>query len=133
MPDEHRPASKTREGQDERGIFERFVEAAYLQVSRAPFFFICVVVVVLWFVSVPLWADLKAWQYAIHTLASVVTLLLLALLENAARRSEEAGQEKLNTIAEALAEFMEASAATSPELKDAAEKLRRSVGLEERH
>lgn len=128
-PGEDRPAKKTREGQDERSWFERFVEAAYLQVSRAPFFFVCVLVIAAWLVSMPLWADLKEWQVAIHTLASVVTLLLLALLENAARRSEEAAQEKLNTIAGALADLM----ARDSELEEAAEKLRRTVGLEERH
>ena len=59
-------------------------------------------IVALWLVSLPLWADLKAWQVAIHTVTSVFTLLLLALLENAARRSEEAAQEKLHVIVEAL-------------------------------
>ena len=47
--------------------------------------------------------DTKAWQVAIHTVASVLTLLLVALLENAGRRSAESAQEKLNVIAEALA------------------------------
>ena len=133
MPKDHRPAKDTQEGKEERSPFERFVEAAYLKVSRAPFFFICALVVVLWFASVPLWANLEAWQYAIHTLTSVVTLLLLALLENAARRSEEAGQEKLNVIAEALAELMASQAGSDPALSENAEKLRRAVGLEERH
>ena len=64
-------------------------------------------IVVLWLVSLPLWPDPKSWQVAIHTVTSVITLLLLALLENAGRRSEEAAQEKLNVIAEALAALME--------------------------
>jgi hypothetical protein len=46
----------------DRSAFDRFVEAAYLQVSRAPFFFVCVAAVALWLASVPLWVDLKAWQ-----------------------------------------------------------------------
>ena len=49
----------------------------------------------------PLWPDLKQWQVAIHTVASVLSLLLLVLLENAGRRSEEASQEKLNVLAKA--------------------------------
>jgi low affinity Fe/Cu permease len=134
IPQEHRPAADAREnGGDDRSRFDRFVEGAYLQVSRAPFFFVCLAAVVLWFASVPLWVDLKAWQVAIHTLTSVVTLLLLALLENAARRSEEAAQEKLNVIAEALGALMESRAADDPRLEDAARRLREAVSLEERH
>jgi low affinity Fe/Cu permease len=109
------------------------VQTAYLRVSQAPFFFVCVSIVVLWLVSLPLWADLKAWQVAIHTVASVVTLLLLVLLENAARRTEEASQEKLNVIAEALAELMASQARTDPDLEEATKKLRDAIGLEARH
>lgn len=124
--------AEAREG-DDRTAFERFVEAAYLRVSQAPFFFLCVAVVVAWLVSVPLWVDLKAWQVAIHTVASVVSLLLLVLLENASRRAEEAAQEKLNVIAEALAALMHSQARQDPELAEAVEQLRAAVGLEERH
>jgi low affinity Fe/Cu permease len=131
--EEHRPAADARGSGDDRSAFDRFVEAAYLKVSRAPFFFVCVAVVVLWLASVPLWADLKAWQVAIHTLTSVVTLLLLTLLENASRRSEEAAQEKLNLIAEALGALMDSRAAEDPALEEAAKKLRDAVSLEERH
>ena len=91
------------------------------------------VVIVLWLVSAPLWADLKTWQYVIHTVTSLITLLLLALLENAGRRGEEAAQEKLNVIAEALAALMESRAAEDPKLADAARRLSEAVGLEERH
>ena len=131
--DEHRPAADARGGGYDRSAFDRFVEAAYLKVSRAPFFFVCVAAIVLWLASVPLWADLKAWQVAIHTVTSVVTLLLLALLENEARRSEEALQEKLNVIAEALGALMDSRAAEDPKLEDAARRLRDAVSLEERH
>ncbi|GAA1625067.1 low affinity iron permease family protein [Kribbella alba] len=130
---ERSEAAETRVQGDRRSLFDRFVQTAYLRVSQAPFFFLCVGIVVLWLVSLPLWADLKAWQVAIHTVASVVTLLLLVLLENAARRTEEASQEKLNVIAEALAELMASQARTDPDLEEATKKLRDAIGLEERH
>ena len=87
----------------------------------------------LWLVSLPLWPDPKSWQVAIHTVTSVITLLLLALLENAGRRSDEAAQEKLNVIAEALAALMESRAAEDPKLEGAAKEPRDAVSLEERH
>jgi low affinity Fe/Cu permease len=133
MSDEHRPARTARRTGDDRSTFDRFVEAVYLKVSRPSFFFACVAIILAWLVSAPLWADLKAWQYVIHTVASVITLLLLALLENAARRNEEAAQEKLNVIAEALAALMQSRAADDPHLARDVEKLREAVGLEERH
>jgi low affinity Fe/Cu permease len=130
---ERSEAAATRREGDRRSLFDRFVQAAYRRVSQAPFFFLCAGIVVVWLVSLPLWADLKAWQVAIHTVASVVTLLLLVLLENAARRAEEASQEKLNVIAEALAALMTSHAGSDPELAEATEKLRDAIGLESRH
>jgi low affinity Fe/Cu permease len=126
-------AAESRRQTEGRSPFERFVEGAYQGVSTAPFFLVCVLIVLAWLVSVPLWADLKAWQVAIHTVASVISLLLLVLLENASRRSSEAAQEKMNVIAEALADLMDSSAAQDPTLADSAARLREAVGLEARH
>ena len=66
-------------------------------------------------------------------MASVLSLLLLVLLENAGRRSRRPPQEKLNVLAEALAALMDSRAADDPDLHEAAENLREAVGLEERH
>lgn len=126
-------AADDREKSDGRNPFEKFVEASYQRVSRAPFFFVCLFIVIAWLVSVPWWPDLKSWQVAIHTVASVLTLLLLVLLENASRRAGEAAQEKMNCIAEGLAALMDSHARTDPELEDSVRKLRDAVGLEERH
>jgi low affinity Fe/Cu permease len=129
-----RPAADARESErDERSAFERFVEAAHGAVTRPAFFFACLALVLVWLLSLPLWADLKSWGTAIHTVSGVLSLLLLALLENAGRRAEEASQEKLNVIAEALAALMASRAADDPELEDAVDKLRDAVGLENRH
>ena len=118
---------------DGRSPFEVFVETAYQGASRAPFFFVCALIVVAWLVSAPWWVDLKARQVAIHTVASVMSLLLLAVLQYAGRRSEEAAQEKMNVLAEALAALMASQAQTDPELDAAVRKLREAVGLEDRH
>jgi len=130
---ERSEAAESREKSDGRSPFERFVEAIQQRVSRAPFFFVCLFIVLVWLVSSPLLVDLKAWQVAIHTVASVLSLLLLVLLENAGRRSEEAAQEKMNVLAEALAALMESQARHDPELDESVSKLRKAVGLEERH
>ena len=126
-------AAEDRKQDDGRNAFERFVEAVHSRVSQAPFFVVCLGVVVVWGASAPLWPDLKQWQVAIHTVASVLSLLLLVLLENSGRRAEEAAQEKLNVMAEGIAELMESASRDDQELADATTRLRESIGLEERH
>lgn len=116
-----------------RNAFERFVDAANRRVSRAPFFGVILVALVVWAVSKPLWASTTKWELALHTGSAILSLLLLVLLENAGRRSEEAAQEKLNVIAEALSDLMTHHASDSEELRESVEKLREAVGLEERH
>ena len=127
------PAAQTRASGDRRSPFDRVVEWVHLRASQAPFFIVCAGMVVAWLISLPLWTDLKEWQTAIHTVASVVTLLLVVLLENASRRADEAAQEKLNVIATALAALIAADTRDNPELHNAAKALRDAVGLDERH
>lgn len=128
-----RDAADDRHKQDGRKPFERFVEAVHQRVSRAPFFMIILAALILWAASFPLWSSSTKWELALHTGASVLSLLLLVLLENAGRRAEEAAQEKLNCLAEALSELMSSRAQEDPELQKSVEKLRQAVGLEERH
>jgi low affinity Fe/Cu permease len=117
---------------EETRRFDRFVEAAHAKVSRAPFFALCVAVIVGWLASYPLFEDPKAWQVVIHTITSVTTLLLVALLENAGRRDAIAAQEKLSTLAGALADLMESRGADDPKLRERAAELREAIGIEER-
>ena len=126
-------AARDRHKSDGRGPFEKFVEAVNQVVSRAPFFLVIVVALVVWAVSYPFWASTTKWELALHTGSSILSLLLLVLLENAGRRGEEAAQEKLNVIAEALSDLMSSRAHDDPDLRESVEKLREAVGLEERH
>jgi low affinity Fe/Cu permease len=126
-------AADDRPKADGRNPFEKFVESVNQVVSRAPFFFVIVLALVLWAASYPLWSSTTKWELALHTGSAILSLLLLVLLENAGRRSEEAGQEKLNVIAEALSDLMASRAADDPDLRKSVEKLREAVGLEERH
>ncbi|PUA82860.1 low affinity iron permease family protein [Nocardioides currus] len=131
---ESNDAAEDRSGGDDgKNGFERFVDAVNERVSRAPFFGVILVALVLWAVSYPLWKTTTKWELALHTGSSILSLLLLVLLENAGRRSEETAQEKLNVLANALAALMDSRAADDPDLRQAAQELREAVGLEERH
>ena len=131
---ERTEAAESREKSKGRDPFERFVDLSTTLISRAPFFAICVAVVVIWAVSYPFWSSITKWELAIHTFGGVLSLLLLVLLENAGRRNTEAMQEKLNVLAEALAALMEAQLEDDDhELREAVDNLREAVGLEARH
>lgn len=130
---ERTDAAEDREKSQGLDPFERFVELSTKLISRAPFFAVCVAVVVVWAASYPFWKSTTKWELAIHTFTAVLSLLMLVLLENAGRRNTESMQEKLNVLAEALAALMESRAADDPELHEAVENLREAVGLEERH
>lgn len=130
---ERSDAEQTRKRDGHRTWFERFVEVVHRRVSEPPFFFICVGIVVVWLASAPLFSSAKSWQVVIHTIGSVLTLLLLVLLQNAGRRDAEAAQEKLNVLAEALAALMDSRGTDDARLQSAASELRDAVGLEARH
>src|SRR5262245_32627362 len=93
------------------GFFDRFAGAASQFVSRAPFFAFCVVLVVVWAPTFFLLGDVNTWQLIINTMTTIVTFLLVALLQNSQYRGDEATQHKLNAIADGLADLMEHLAA----------------------
>lgn len=92
--------------------------------SRALFFVLCLLLVLLWAPSILQSVD--TWQLIINTVTTIVTVLLAALLQNTQKRSDDAAQPKLNAIADALADLM---GDTHP--RDARD-LRAAVGLENR-
>jgi low affinity Fe/Cu permease len=105
-------------------VFDKFASASSKFVSRAWFFLACLILVLLWAPSYFLFRSVDTWQLIINTATTIVTFLLVALLQNTQCRSDAALQRKLNAIADALADFMEDAHA-----KDASE-LRAAVGLE---
>lgn len=130
---EQTSAAESREKSGGLNAFEAFVELSTGLISRAPFFAFCVVVVIVWGASFPLWHSTTKWELSIHTFGAVLSLLLLVLLENASRRSAEAAQEKLNVLAAALAALMESQCQDDPALREATDDLRQAIGLEDRH
>lgn len=113
---------------DSVGPFDRFADVAARFVSRAPFFAACVIAVVIWAPSYFLIRDLDTWQLLINTGTTIVTFLLVALLQNTQYRSDLATQHKLNAIAEALADLMN----RDNSLDGDQDELRSAVGLEDR-
>lgn len=79
--------------------FDQLATAVAGYVSRAWFFALCVALVVIWAPSFVVIRNLDTWQLIINTATTIVTFLLVALLQNTQRRADAAVQRKLNAIA----------------------------------
>jgi low affinity Fe/Cu permease len=122
-------------------FFDRFAESAARFVSRAWFFVFCVLLVVIWAPSLPLFKTVDTWQLVINTVTTIITFLLVALLQNSQWRENEAANRKLNATADGLADTMESLSelmtkldipAHCDRLLAEAHELRETVGLEKR-
>jgi len=128
--------ARTRE-QSSRSVFDRFAGRSADLVSKAPFFTFCVLLVVIWAPSYFFVGSFDTYQLLINTPTTIITFLLVALLQNTQKRSEQAIQHKLDAVADGLADLMEHFSTDEPDqrakedLAGDIEDLRAAVGLEE--
>ena len=113
------------------GLFDRFAGHAADIASRAPFFAACVLLILVWAPTVT-FLKFDTWQLLINTATTIVTFLMVALLQNSQSRNDQATQHKLNAIAEALADLMGHVSGDQDGLREDVEELRAAVGLEDR-
>ena len=131
-PDENRRRRLPSEVTGDLSIFDRFASAAARMVAGAWFFLLCVVLVVVWVPSYFIFRSVDTWQLIINTATTIITFLLVALIQNTQMRSDKALQDKLNEIADALADLMGELSEDHPRLRRDRAELRAAVGLEER-
>ncbi len=97
------------------------------RVSEPWFFVACLLLVITWAPTFLLF-NIDTWQLIINTLTTIITFLLVALLQNTQRRSDDALQQKLNGIADALGQ---SNPELAPQLATDRKDLPDAVGLEE--
>lgn len=117
--------------QAKRGYFDRFAEQSAEYVSRAPFFAFCVALVVVWAPSYFFVDNFDTYQLLINTPTTIITFLLVALIQNTQRRGEKAIHKKLDALADGMADLMSHFASDENELRKEIEDLKAAVGLEE--
>lgn len=129
-PTPHMPSDVT----DHVSFFDEFATRTSAFVSRAWFFAACLLLVLIWAPSILLIRNLDTWQLIINTATTIVTFLLVALLQNTKTRSDQATQDKLNALAEALAALITHTAEVDDrdELRQQVAELRTAVGIEDR-
>ncbi|MEV0647383.1 low affinity iron permease family protein [Phytomonospora sp. NPDC050363] len=111
-------------------FFDRFAAQASTLFSQPWFFAFCVLIVLLWAPSILLISDIDTWQLIINTTTTIVTFLMVALLQNTQTRADAATQDKLNAIAKILAAMADQHG--SEELNRDIKEARAAVGLEDR-
>lgn len=116
----------------ERSRFDRLASVLSEHAGRGWFFALCLLLVIVWIPSIAIFRKADTWQLVINTITSIVTFLLVALLQNAQRRSEEALHRKLDAIAEGVADLMEHGEGLDNEpVRKSVDDLRTAVGLDE--
>jgi low affinity Fe/Cu permease len=115
------------------GFFDRFAGVASQIVGRAAFFAFCVLLIVIWAPSILALRDVDTWQLIINTATTIITFLMVALLQNSQTRNEQAVHHKLNAIADGLSDLMVQIERGLPDrdLAQDVKELRAAIGLEE--
>lgn len=130
MPD---PAPPSDISAEDRGVFDRVAERISESIARAWFFTGAVLLVLVWVPTVFLFNSVDTWQLVISTLTSVASFLLIALLQNSERRSDQALHRKIDMLAAAMATQMrEQQNEDIAAIRRAIAELEAAVRLEER-
>jgi low affinity Fe/Cu permease len=125
------------------GFFDRFAGVTAQIASRAPFFAFCLLLVLVWLIqgaaTIVAQGSFKAflngqYQLEINTTTTIITFLMVALLQNSQTRSDQALQHKLNAIADGMADLMMhlSERHDNDGLRKDIKELRLAVGLEQR-
>ena len=114
------------------GFFDRFAGHAAHVASRAQFFAFCVLLIVVWAPSFVLIQNVDTWQLIINTATTIITFLMVALLQNSQTRNDQALQHKLNALAQGLSDLMDhmIEKTGDRDLESDVDELREAIGLE---
>jgi hypothetical protein len=132
MPDHDGPVLMPSDVSQRIGFFDRMAGIASMVSSRAAYFAFCVLLVLLWAPSYFVIGKVDTWQLIINTATTIITFLMVALLQNSSTRSDQAIQHKLNALADGLADLMAHLLADGKhtDLENDMRELRAAVGLE---
>lgn len=84
-------------------LFNQFAKGAAAFTGRPAAFFLAVAIVLAWGVTGPLFGYSDTWQLVINTGTTIVTFLMVFLIQNTQNRDAAATQIKLDDLIRALA------------------------------
>ena len=108
-------------------MFARFSHLIAYLAGRPMTFALAVALVAVWAITGPLFAFSETWQLVINTATTIITFLMVFVLQNSQNRDGEAVQAKLDELIFALKEadnrFVQAEKLSDHELHALREKL----------
>ena len=114
--------------------FEKLSTRIAALAGRPPAFILAVTVILAWAITGPLFRWSDTWQLVINTGTTVVTFLMVFLIQNAQNRDASAIQAKLDELIRAVQgarnEFIGIEHLTEAELSAIVEALERTTGNE---
>ena len=122
-----RPTRPT-EVSEKRGRFDTVADRLSTIAATPSFFVMLVVLAVAWIAYGSVKSFSHHWLDLLVAFGAIVTLLLVALLENEQWRNAKATQRKLNALLEAMAHIMEKDETAAEQVRE----LQAAVGLEKR-
>src|SRR6188508_2729633 len=92
------PSAKPKATTVPRRLFTRFAKWASKATGRPSAFILAVTILVVWAVSGPIFGFSDTWQLIINTGTTIVTFLMVFLIQNTQNRDCEALQVKLDEL-----------------------------------
>ncbi|HTQ13249.1 MAG TPA: low affinity iron permease family protein [Rhizomicrobium sp.] len=117
--------------------FARFANAVARASGRPLAFFLCCVAIVVWAVTGPIFRYSDTWQLVINTGTTIVTFLMVFLIQNTQNRDGAALQAKLDELIlvtrQARNEFIEAEQLPDKELDRIRKDVKDAAGAADKH
>lgn len=88
-------------------MFNRVADSVARQVSKPWFFCMCLLLVLLWAPSYFLFGNVDTWQLVINTATTIITFLMVALLQNSQQQAEDCMIKQNKEIMAALTRIEE--------------------------
>jgi low affinity Fe/Cu permease len=79
-------------------LFAKFANATARIAGRPPTFIACVLLILIWAVTGPIFRFSQTWQLVINTGTTIITFLMVFLIQNTQNRDGEAVQTKLDEL-----------------------------------
>lgn len=88
----------TRSGKPKRSLFTRFAQHVSAYAGKPATFVVALAIIVLWGVSGPIFGFNDTWQLVINTSTTIITFLMVFVIQNSQNRDTAALQIKLDEL-----------------------------------
>ena len=111
-------------------LFENVAQGVTAWAGRPPAFILALVTVIVWGVTGPVFGYSETWQLVINTGTTIVTFLMVFLIQNAQNRDASAIQAKLDELIRATTDARNAFIGIEHLTQDELERVKRMIERE---